>query len=71
VVQFYSWRDAALLDDLSVEWMYPYVKLAAGQTWSTTYVMRYLRSVKPPDLLVKPTFSTWAMGQIIKTAKKT
>ena len=50
VTQFYSWRDAVLMDDLSVEWMYPYVKLAAGQTWSTQYVMRYIRSVEPGAL---------------------
>jgi len=50
VTQFYSWRDTNNPDDLSVEWMYPYVKLAAGQTWQTSYVLRYLKSVKAEDL---------------------
>ncbi len=50
VAQFYSWRDNVKPDDLSLEWMYPYVKLAAGQTWQTGYVIRYLKSVTPQDL---------------------
>lgn len=50
VTQFYSWRDLNGLDDLSIEWMYPYVKLQAGQKWQTSYVMRYLKSVRPEDL---------------------
>jgi hypothetical protein len=50
VAQFYSWRDSVKPDDLSLEWMYPYVKLAAGQTWQTGYVIRYLKSVVPQDL---------------------
>ncbi len=50
IAQFYSWRDANKRDDLSIEWMHPYVKLPAGQQWQTRYVLRYLRSVKPSDL---------------------
>lgn len=46
VTQFYSWRDRNGLDDLSLEWMYPYLKLAAGQRWQTSYVLRYVKSVQ-------------------------
>ena len=50
VVQFYSWRDASRKQDLSLEWMYPYTKLEAGRSWSASYTLRYLKSVKPEDL---------------------
>ncbi len=58
VAQFYSWRDATNPDDLSIEWMYPYVRLSAGQTWGTAYVIRYLKSADPAQLgkrLLPPT----------------
>jgi hypothetical protein len=50
VTQFYSWRDPDHADGLSVEWMYPYLKLPAGQKWETSYVLRYLKSVEPEGL---------------------
>jgi len=50
VAQFYSWRDTNKLDDLSIEWMHPYTKLPAGQTWRTGYVLRYVKAVKAEGL---------------------
>ncbi len=56
VAQFYSWRSTDK-QDLTVEWMYRYVTLPAGQAWNTRYFMRYLKSVTPrqlPDHLFPP-----------------
>lgn len=50
VTQFYSWRDLNALDNLSVEWMTPYLKLPAGQKWQSRYILRYLKSVRAEDL---------------------
>jgi hypothetical protein len=30
--------------------MYPYLRLPAGQTWVTSYVLRYVKSVRPEEL---------------------
>lgn len=46
VTQFYSWRDRTKPDELSIEWMYPYVKLPASGVWQTKYVLRYLKEVE-------------------------
>lgn len=50
VVQFYSWRDPVGKRVLSLEWMYPYVRLEAGREWRASYVIRYVGSAQPAQL---------------------
>jgi hypothetical protein len=47
VAEFYSWRNASELDQVSVEWIYPYTELDAGKSWHTSYNLRYFNSVEP------------------------
>jgi hypothetical protein len=45
--QFYSWRNPSALDELTVEWIYPYTELEAGKSWNTSYILRYFKLVEP------------------------
>ena len=53
VAQFYSWRNVNNPDELSVEWMTPCLQLQAGRTWSTNYVLRYVKFIEPKKIAGK------------------
>ncbi len=52
VTQFSSYRytDVGLMDQLTLEWMCPAVRLDVGKSWNTKYLLRYMADVKPSDI---------------------